>query len=187
MAALTRRQPKAVGTISGNQWAVGVYEVTAGQVLRRGSVVIEASGKASLAAAAFTADTILGVAQHNADPASAWYLGASSQEDSGGTFGGDFMGASDLLGSVAGIGVSVALANADTLFEFCMDEALQLADLGAVVELQLNSGIFSVDRTLNGAENFGTIVAIPNYPGVAIGDTNAPVHVIILASASVLY
>lgn len=189
MAALTKRQPVAAGTISGNQPQVRAYEVDTGVTIRAGQVLVEASGKAALAVAAFTADTIMGVALHDAKQGTPWYLGAEppAQEDTGGTFGGTFMGASDLLGSIEGIGVHVALANDDTIFEFSLDDALALANIGALVELVVASGIFTVTTTLGANADFGLIVGIPNYPGQAIGDTNARVFVQVLSSASMWF
>lgn len=189
MAALIRRQPAAVETISGNQPQMRAYEVHTAITLRAGQVLVENAGRADLAVAAFTADTIMGIAAHDAKQGTAWYLGADpgAQEDTGGTYGGTFMGASDLLGSIEGIGVHVHLANDDTIFEFSLDEALALADIGAIVELEVNSGIFSVSTALGAAIDFGIIVKIPNYPGQAIGDTNARVGVQVLSSASMWF
>ncbi len=189
MAALTKKQIRVVGSVSGNQPQVRVYEVNAGQVLRTGDIVVENAGKVDKAAATVLAnDLVLGVALHAADPAAAdgWYLGnLAQQENSGGTFGGTFSGSSDLLGSIENIGVHVALANADNIFEVGLDTALALAQLGAQVQLGLASGIWSADDT--GATKTAVIVAIPNYPGQAIGDTNARVWIQFLAAASDLF
>lgn len=190
MAALIRRQPTAAGTISGNQPQVRAYEIHTAITLRAGQVLVENAGRADLAVAAFTAETIMGIALHDGKQGTEWYLGASvpAQEDTGGTYGGTFMGGlSDLVGSIEGVGMHVALANDDTIFEFSLDEALALADIGAIVELEVNSGIFSVSTAVGAAIDFGLIVGIPNYPGQAIGDTNARVFVQVLASASMWF
>lgn len=187
MATLARRQIAVVGTVSGNQPGVRVYEPVASLTIAAGNIVVENAGKFDLSATPVpAADTVLGVVMHDVKQGTAWHLGdATVQEATGGTFGGTFMGASNLLGSVEGIGGHVASASDDNIFEIGVDSALALADLGAQVQLELLTAIW--EANIAGATKSAVIIALPNYEEQAIGDTNARVWVQFLPAASLLF
>lgn len=193
MATLARRPARCVGTISGNQpqiraWPVG-STLAGANAGKRGDFVKEGAGvdagKLVLAASPIAADnTLLGLLAHGVDATArgGWYLGSSSVGDSGGTFGGTFAG---LVGGNEFTGGHVFTANDDNIFELCNDAASSLADLGAEVQIELTSGIWEIN--VAGVTKSAVVIAIPNYPGEAIGDINQRYWVQILPAASALF
>lgn len=212
-SALPLQQIKYAGTISGNQPLVRTYPVNTGATIHAGDLVVLTAGNAAVSATpAPTGNTILGVAIHGAKQGTAWYLvpednsATLQQEDTGGTYGGTFMGASQLLGSIEGIGVHVVIANRDTLFYAVYKEPIGFDQVGIQVQLVQDSTtkVWYVD---SGGTATAQIVAIPNFVGQeyvitgtvtpvnpipatggagGTGDTNYPVIIQFLASATAI-
>lgn len=196
MATLVKKPARVVGTISGNQPQVRVMALDADDDLYGGDFVKkESSTDADIARAAspIAADDLLvGLLLHDAKQAEPQWAGAGAANTyGGGTFGGTFMGAADLMGSIEGTGGHVALANADNIFQLTSDAALATTDIGELVGVVRDTSgsdanIWEVDE--DSSTNSAVIVAIPNYPGVVIGtDVNAPVWIMFLAAASVWF
>lgn len=196
MATLVKKPARVVGTISGNQPQVRVMALDADDDLYGGDFVKkESSTDADLARAAtpIAADDLLvGLLLHDTKQASATWAGAEQANTyGGGTFGGTFMGAAKLLGSIEGTGGHVALANDDSIFQLTSDDVLATTDVGELVGVVRDTAgsdanIWEVDE--NSGTESARIVAIPNYPGVVIGtDVNAPVWIMFIAAASLWF
>jgi hypothetical protein len=203
---LPLQQIKGVGTISGNQFRVSPpYQVASGQTIAAGDVVTFAAGVASVSASPVpAANTVAGVSLHGAKQGTAWYLvpldgsGSPQQEDTGGTFGGTFMSASSLMGSLEGLGVHVMDANPDTIFQATLVQAIALSQIGVQVGLVKNSGVWQADTSQ--ATKTALIIGIPNFVGVlypagpvnpipttgVTGDLNYPVWIQFLPTATLL-
>ena len=182
MAATTlpQQQIKPIGTISGNQYQVNVFNVDESTTIAAGDVVISATGETGTVEVAASpvaaAATVVGVALHGAkststDGQASWYLvpedGSATlhQEDTGGTFGGTFMGTANLLGSMEGGGIHVAIANRDTIFQAVLTNPIALTYLGAKAGLVQDGATFV--WVVDGASTTQVvqIVGIPNYIG----------------------
>lgn len=202
-------QIRYAGTISGNQPLVRAYSPASGATIHAGDIVVSSSGLAAVSATPVpTGNTVLGVAMHGVKQGTSWYLvpedgtATLQQEDTGGTFGGTFMGSAQLLGSVEGIAAHVIVANQDTLFILPYVPAISLAVLGTQVQIQ-QDGTTKVWEANSGGTATAEIVAIPNYVGQAFvasggtltaynpipasggtGDVNYPVIIRFLTSAT---
>lgn len=193
MATLIKRPVRAVGTISGNQPQMRVYDLASGVDLYAGDLVRSLGGALERAASPVAVNnTLLGLLVHDAKQGTPWYLGSSAvNAGRGGTYGGTFMGRNHLLRSIDGIGGRVALANDDTIFEISEEQALGISLLGdAVTVLRDTTGADaniwysnSADATAESA----IIIAIPSLVGQAIGDTFARVWIQFLPDASAVF
>ncbi len=208
MAATTLplQQIKYAGTISGNQPMAQIYVPASAANPASGDIIVSSSGLAAVSATPVpAANTVLGIAMHGVKQGTAWYLvpldgsGSPQQEDTGGTYGGTFMGMSQLMGSAEGIGVHVILANPDTIFQVTLVQPIGLSALGLQVGLVKNSGVWQADTTQ--ATKSALIVNIPSFVGQlyqagqvnpipntfnTTGDTNYPVWVQFLPTATAL-
>lgn len=199
MATLTKKPARVVSSISGNQPQVRVYRVDAAVELFGGDFVAQASatdGDLVRAATPIAADDLLlGLLLHAVKEGTGWHLKDKPDVNTygGGTFGGTFMGATNLLGSLEGIGGHVALANADSIFELGADSAAGSAaevvgeQVGVIRDVAGDdANIWEVDE--DSATNSAVIVAIPNYPDEVPGtDLNARVWIQFIAAASALF
>lgn len=185
-STLPLQQIRYAGTISGNQPMAGVVDIASGQTVHAGDIVVSSAGKAAVSATPVpTGNTVLGVSMHGAKQGTAWYLvpedgsGTLQQEDTGGTFGGTFMGASNLLGSLEGTGVHYIIANQDTLFWITYKEPIGLDQLGVQVQI-VQDATTKVWRADSGGTAVAQIVGIPNYVGqlYVITGTTTPVNTI---------
>lgn len=202
------RQIKFGGTISGNAPQARVYGPASGATIHAGDVVVSSAGLAAVSATTVPAsNTVLGVALHGTKQGTAWYLvpedgsGTLQQEDTGGTFGGTFMGGSNLLGSQEGTGVHVVIANSDNLFQVVLKESISYDRLGVQVGIvqDATTGVWYADTTSSTKSAFivdivnltgqvdtaGVFNPIPNTSGGG-GDTYWPVLVSWMEAAMIL-
>lgn len=177
---LPQMQPKPIGTISGNQYQIQAMLLDDNVTLHAGDIAISATGETGLldvaASPVAAAATVVGVCLHGVAVASGatypgWYLvpedgsGTLQQEDTGGTFGGTFMGLANLMGSVEGQAMHIAIANRDTVFQLVLTNPIALTYLGKSVGV-VQDGSTKV-WVIDGASTTAVmqIIAIPNYVG----------------------
>jgi hypothetical protein len=212
-STLPKRQLRYAGTISGNQPLVRAIMPATGATIHAGDVVVSSAGLAAVSATPVpAANTVLGLSMHGVLQGTSWYLVPEDlsggqvlqQEDTGGTFGGTFMGMSSLLGSPEGLADHIIVANQDTLFWIVLVQAIALSQLGVSVGItqDATTKVWQADTTQ--ATKSATIVAIPNYSGQleiiggvatpynpiptlgVTGDLNYPVVVRFLPAATAL-
>lgn len=185
-SVLPLQQIKYAGTISGNSPLTRTFSPASGATIHAGDVVVNSSGNAAVSATPVpTGNTVIGVAMHGVKQGTAWYLvpedgsGTLQQEDTGGTYGGTFMGGSQLLGSIEGTGVHTIVANQDTLFFAVYKEPIGLDQVGVMVQMVQDptTKVWYVD---SGGTAVAEIVDIPNFVGqnYVITGTVTPVNTI---------
>jgi hypothetical protein len=185
-STLPQQQAKPIGTISGNQYRVDTFIVDDNVTLHAGDIAISATGETGLldvaASPVAAAATVVGVCLHGlksgtgADPAyPGWYLvpednsATLQQEDTGGTFGGTFMGIGNLMGSIEGQGMHVAIANRDNIFQLVLTNPIALTYLGKQVGV-VQDGTTKV-WVIDGASTTAVMqfIGIPNFIGTLYG------------------
>lgn len=185
-STLPQMQPKPIGTISGNQYRVETMLLDDNVTLHAGDIAISATSETGLldiaASPVAAAATVVGVCLHGVSVASGatypgWYLvpedgsGTLQQEDTGGTFGGTFMGIANLMGSIEGQGMHIAIANRDTVFQLVLTNPIALTYLGKSVGV-VQDTVTKV-WVIDGASTTAVmqIIGIPNFIGALYGST----------------